>query len=241
MITFVCWKWRDPTYRTRFHPVFVNIFAAMLARHYRAPHRLICVTDDPVDVQCETFPLWKDHGKLRNPSGACLPSCYRRLKLFDVATTRAMGIEDDERVVSMDLDVVMISDLVPLFETEVDFQGWKGIGSWRPVVYNGSLSMFRAGRLQKLWDEFDPVQSPKQTREAKYFGSDQAWISYRMNGTAPGWDRPEGVYSYARDVHPIDGKPLPANARLIFFNGKRKPWERQTQRSAPWIARHWRA
>jgi hypothetical protein len=237
MITFVVWKWFSPTYRTVFLPEYVNIFAAMLARHYGAPYRLICITDDPQGVDCETFPIWADHANLHNPSGAVLPSCYRRLKIFDAETTRALGITEGERVVSIDLDCVLVSDLVPMFERAGDLVAWKGIGTFRPVVYNGSLFMFRAGRLQWLWDEFDPIESPKQTREARYFGSDQAWLSFRLNGKAPGWDVEHGVYSYARDVHLQE---LPANARVVFFNGKRKPWEAKTQASAPWITRHWR-
>jgi len=237
MITFVVWKWFSPTYRTVFLPKYVNVFAAMLKRHYVAPYRLICITDDPKNVECETFPIWNDHAGLANPSGVVLPSCYRRLKLFSGAVTKAMNIPDDSRVASIDLDTVICNDLVPLFERDGDFVAWKGIGTFRPVVYNGSLFMFRAGRMQWLWDEFDPVTSPKQTREAQYFGSDQAWISFRLEGRAPGWDVEHGVYSYARDVH-LQG--LPANARVVFFNGKRKPWETTTQASAPWITRHWR-
>src|SRR5262245_26456787 len=238
MITFVVWKWFSPTYRTVFLAEYVNVFAAMLQRHYAAPYRLICITDDPKDVDCETFPIWNDLADLTNPSGVVLPSCYRRLKIFHPDVTRALGIGDGERVVSIDLDAVLCSDLVPMFEREGDFVAWKGIGTFRPVVYNGSLFMFRAGRLQWLWDEFDPKESPKQTKDAMYFGSDQAWLSFRLEGRAPGWDVEHGVYSYARDVHLQE---LPANARVVFFNGKRKPWEARTQASAPWITRHWRA
>jgi hypothetical protein len=239
MIHFVCWKWRSKTYRTVFEAKHVNVLAGMLRRHYKAEHRLICITDDPTGVKCETHPLWKDLSELVNPSGAVLPSCYRRLKLFAGETTQAMGIEDGERVASLDLDVVLTGEVTALFDREEDFVGWKGIGTYRPVVYNGSLWMFRAGRLRWLWDEFDPDQTPKLTREAKYFGSDQGWMSYRLNGSAPGLDIEDGVYSFARDIH--RQRKLPANARIVFFNGKRKPWERLTQREQPWIAKHWRA
>jgi len=238
-VTFIVWKWFSPTYRTFFEPSYVNIFAAMLKRHYALPYRLICITDDAKDVECETFPIWRDHANLINANGPVLPSCYRRLKLFHPETTQALGIADDERVVSCDLDAVIVNDMTPLFECPDDFRAWKGVGHFQPVVYNGSLYMFRAGRMRWLWDEFDPVTSPKQTREAKYFGSDQAWMSLRLSGRAPGWDIDDGVYSFARDIVKLN---LPVDrARVVFFNGKRKPWETVTQNSAPWIARHWRA
>jgi len=238
VITFIVWKWFNPTYRTVFLPEYVNILRGMLRRHYHYKFRLICITDDAEGIKCETFPIWNDHAKMVNPCGAVLPSCYRRLKIFHPDTTQAMGIEDGDRVVSMDLDTVITDDLTPTFECDADFKAWKGVGSWQPVVYNGSLFMFRAGRMRWLWDEFDPVTSPQQTLQARYFGSDQAWMSFRLNGSAPGWDVEDGVYSYARDVHQ---NGLPNNARVVFFNGKRKPWEPQTQTSAPWITRHWRA
>src|SRR5262245_36260929 len=115
----------------------------MLRRHYHAEHRLICITDDAEDLKCETFTIWNDYASMVNPCGAVLPSCYRRLKIFHPDTTAAMGIGDGERVVSMDLDAVITADLTPLFEVEADFKAWKGVGSWQPVVYNGSLFMFR--------------------------------------------------------------------------------------------------
>jgi hypothetical protein len=241
MVTFICWKWFSPTYRTIFTPYHVNVFAAMLRRHYRADHRLICITDNPRGVECETFPLWTDHKFVDNPASPLFPSCYRRLKIFSAATTRALGIADGERVVSSDLDVIFTGDLVPLFDRHEDFVGWRGIGTHQLVVYNGSLFMFRAGRLQWLWDDFDPVLTPQLTRDARYFGSDQAWMSFKLNGSAPGWDIADGVYSFNRDFSRC-GYPEPApNARAIYFNGKRKPWEAVTQASAPWITRHWRA
>lgn len=242
MIHFVVWKWFSPTYRTVFTAEYVNVFQAMLKRCYRAKHRLICITDDPKGIKCETFPLWKDHCDVVNASSPMFPSCYRRLKIFAPEAQRALGIAEGERIVSCDLDVVLCGDMVPMFDRPEEFVGWKGLGTYTPVVYNGSLFMFQAGRLQWMWTEFDPVLSPQQTRDAKYFGSDQAWMSFKLNGTAPGWDVGEGVYSYNRDFSREGGhKQLPANARAVFFNGKRKPWESVTQTSAPWITRHWRA
>ena len=235
---FILWKWESPTYRTRFTPQHVNTAVAMIRRHHSAPHRTICVTDDPRGVDCETFPLWSDLNNLKNPSGLMLPSCYRRLKIFKAETTRQMGIADDDKVVSMDLDMVVTGDIEPLFAGDEDFMGWRGVGSFRPVIYNGSLFMFRAGRFGWLWDEFDPIKLPDETRQARYFGSDQAWMSYKFNGSKPGWDIAQGVFAYARDVR---HRPLPDNARIVFFNGKVKPWDKQALAESPWITAHWRA
>ena len=239
-VTHVCWKWHSPTYRVRFTPQHVNVWAAMIRRHHKAPCRLVCITDEPAGIKIETFPIWKDHERIGNPSGGVLPSCYRRLRIFDGETTRALGIEDGDRVVSWDLDVVVLGDVVPLFDRPDEFVGWKGIAAYGQPVYNGSLFMHRAGSLQWIWDTFDPIESPKATKGAKYYGSDQAWLSYCFKGSRPGCDVQDGVYSFARDCYRPRAEPA-ENARVVFFNGKRKPWEHFTQLTTPWISRHWRA
>lgn len=241
MITFVCWKWnsRPTTHRAKYTAEHANVWNASLRRNYRGPVRTICVTDDPKGVNFETFPLWKDCEQLSNPSGQHLPSCYRRLKIFDTLTTSEMDIDEGERVVSLDLDVVFVRDVTPMFDRDEDFVGWRGVGAYNPVVYNGTLFMFRAGRVQRLWSEFDPSSSPLMANKARYFGSDQGYLSWKLAGSAPGWGTQDGMFSYTSDVRGSRGI-LPPLARIVSFNGKRKPWEEQVQRNSPWIPRHWR-
>lgn len=236
-ITFVCWKWNGHGYRTVYTAEHVNVLQAMLKRHYLKEHRFICVTDEPVGIEGETFPLWKDCDRLMNPSGKHLPSCYRRLKIFSSATTRAMGIKDGARVVSIDLDVVLLSNVLPLFERPEKFVGWKRVGAFHPVAYNGTLFMFRTGMMDWLWDEFDPIQSPRRSIQAKYFGSDQGWISYRLQGGEAGWTKSDGIYSYSSDVQ---HRVVPRDARIVSFNGKRKPWEDVVRNESLWVTRHWK-
>lgn len=238
MINIVCWKWVHPTYRTRYTAEHVNMLYAMLKKYCRRPFRLICVTDDATDVQCETFPLWGDLAEMQNPNGFNLPCCYRRLKLFSRETQREMRIHPGDSVVSFDLDVVIVDEISGLFDRDVPFIAWKGKGAFQPHVYNGSLWMFKAGELEWMWTEFDPIKSPRETRAARFFGSDQGWLSFRLaTENSPGWNDKDGVYSYSRDVRM---RVLPHKARIVFFNGKHKPWDEVTCRQTPWVARHWR-
>jgi hypothetical protein len=202
------------------------------------PHRVIAITDDPKDVVGDTYPLWDTFKDIPNPSGRHLPSCFRRLCLFNGAVTDAMKIPRDSKVVSMDLDVVIIRDLTPLFANTTDcFLGWKRISPGRPIEYQGSLFMLRAGRMQDVFDTFSPERSPIITRRYGLHGSDQAWISYVLRGAYPGWVKGDGIYSYSSDVHK---KIFPRNARLVSFNGRWKPWHDITQSEAPWIRHYWR-
>lgn len=241
MLHVICWKWQHPTYRTKFTAHHVNVLAAMLRRTYSQEYRLICVTDDPEGIECETFPLWKDCGKLTNPSGAHLPSCYRRLRIFSSAATSEMGIADGERVVSIDLDVVILKDIHPMVmqHRRAPFAGWKGVGSYHAVTYNGTFFMFDAGRMKWLWDEFDPETSPRRANVARYFGSDQGWMSYKLAGGAPGWTRDDGIYSFSSHIVGHYRQP-PENARIVSFNGKQKPWDPEIQKKHPWLLDHWR-
>lgn len=247
-ITFICWKWKQDNFRTTYTAEHVNIWADMVRRHYRRQARLICITDDPAGItQCETFPLWNDFANLRNPSGVHLPSCYRRLKIFSRAVTAEMDIDEGAWVMSTDLDIVIVQDIETLVHKFADaaFVGWRGVGAHQPTVYNGSLFRFRAGECSFLYHEFDPATSPAKSIADKYFGSDQSWISYRLRGTAPGWTAADGVLSYTsnlgqRSMSTSNRKFLPTSAKIVSFNGKRKPWEPIVQQASPWIPRFWK-
>jgi hypothetical protein len=101
--------------------------------------------------------------------------------------------------------------------------------------------MFTAGPdLQWMWDRFDPVKSPRDALKAGFFGSDQAYLSHQLaySPDAGGWTASDGVLSYNRDVR--GPRLLPKHARVVFFHGKRKPWDTPTRLESRWIERYWR-
>jgi hypothetical protein len=208
----------------------------MVRRYYTKPMRSVCITDDPAGVDFETFPLWDDHSSIPNPNGGHLPSCYRRLKLFSREVTEALGVPEGAPVVSLDLDIIVVRNIEKMFGHDAPFLGWKRISPNKPIGYNGSMFMLRAGQMEHIWTSFNPATSPMQARRAKQYGSDQGWISYVLQGTAPGWTQASGIYSYTSDVR---GRALPRNARIVSFNGKFKPWMQQVQRTSPWVRDGW--
>lgn len=233
-LTVVTFKWFQAGYRAKYTAEHVNALANMVARHYKKPHRFVCVTDDPKDVNCETLPLWDDHANVPNVSGGHLPSCYRRLRLFDPKVACSLG----HRIVSLDLDVVLLRDMSPLWDRPDTFVGWKVPGFIHQGVFNGSMFMFKAGTHGFIWSEFDPVRSPQEYKRAGYFGSDQGWLSYRLRLHRSGWDATDGVYSFPREVR-MSGH-VPRDARIIIFHGKRKPWDEHPAIHARWIRENWR-
>ena len=233
--TIVLWKWHDARYRERYEAVHVNVMRDMIER-YMAGVRIICVTDDPAGVKGETFPLWDDCAAVGNPSGKHMPSCYRRLKLFDPATQEAMGIGPESVIVSLDLDTVITADPAPLWDRKEPFVGFLVPGTAQRYCFNGTMFLFRARTHAHLWTDFDPETSPEATRRTGFFGSDQGWLSWKLAKTAACWLPADGLLSYSRDVR---HKGLPDHARIVSFHGRRKPWHERVRNEAPWVRRHW--
>lgn len=233
-LTFVCWRWQPaPGYRSTFGPETVYALREMIRRHYHKPFRFVCVTDRPQDVPgVETIMLWDDCSKIPSPIGHSYPSCYRRLKVFAPDAGQVFG----ERLVSIDLDTVVVADITPLFDRPDDFVIW-GHSDYPQQGYCGSLWMLKTGSRPDVWTKFDAKTSPKEAWKAGCRGSDQGWIRYVLGPKEATWGTKDGVYSFRKHVQPNAGR-LPANARLVAFHGKIDPWGYQAQH-LPWVKAHY--
>jgi hypothetical protein len=223
MITVLCWYWRQPGGRTKYAPWHVNIWHDMVRRNLSLPHRIACVTDTPEgldprieiiapprDFEHVRIPTWKEHR----------PQCLRRLAMFAPGAAATFG----ERFVCMDIDCVITGPLDPLL-TDHDFRIFRGTSSSRP--YNGSMMMLRAGARPQVYADFTPDRAAQAGR--RFVGSDQAWITHCLGPGEATWGPGDGVVWHG-------GKGLDA-ARLIFFPGHDKPWER---RGMPAVDQHYR-
>lgn len=232
-LTVCTWKWKPkPGYRSTFDASAVNTLRAMVARHYRQPHEFVCLTDDPsgIDPEIRTVPIWDDFADLPGPHGV---NCYRRLRAFSAEAAELIG----PRFVSLDLDVVLVGDVAPLWDRPEDFVIWGDVA--RDTPYNGSMWLLRAGTRRQVWETFDPERSPAQTRALGYVGSDQAWIGACLGPGETRWTTRDGVYSWR--VHLRRGRDvLPAGARIVMFHGADDPWMPHVRQRQPWVARHYR-
>jgi hypothetical protein len=242
MINVVLWKWRPaPGVHRAYDSGHVNALARSIKNNAaKWPVRIICVTDDPRGItECETYPLWEDCSRLLNASGDHLPSCYRRLRLYDPDTQTDMGIKRGERIIGLDLDTLVCGSLDSVFNKDGVYVGWLLAGTVHDEVYNGSFQMFNAGELRDVWDDFDPDNSPKQANLAGYRGSDQSWLSWKLVGREGCTHIPYPLFA----SYPLHCRKLgyfSAKTRLVFFHGTRKPWSPETMRESNWVQRYWR-
>lgn len=233
---FVCYKWRPAAgYRSSYGGQQVNILWNMLQRHYDGPCRLTCITDDATGISAEVrvIPLWEFGAKLPSPHGVGNPSCYRRLPLWGDDGARLIG----PRFVTLDLDVIAVAKLNPIFDVPEDFKIWGDTAKGTP--YNGSLVLQTAGARRQVWDQFDPVASPARGRALGYIGSDQAWIAACLGPNEKKWTSKDGVYSYRNEIAPRVGK-LPDNARLVVFHGYYDPWHPTMRAKHEWVRRFYK-
>jgi len=233
MKSIVCWLWNDGF--REYRPHHVNTLQKMVARHLQEPHRFICITDETegFDPGVEVMPTpaaAKALGELRSPEGQRFPSCYRRLWMFS-EEAKVLG----DRVLLIDIDLVVVNDLAPIFDHPHDFVGWRPFRDWGNTCrFGGGIYLITPGTRTNVWDEFTGAASIAEARNAGFRGSDQAWLSFKLGHREPHWDRTSGIYSI-RDMKGTEHK-LPVDARLVQFNGPEKPWLCQHA----WVKEHWR-
>lgn len=244
MITVVCWKWRpNGTWSRHYNSDHVNALERMLKQHLHTPHKLVCVTDDPTGINCETVPLW-EYGETKTLPEK--PNCYRRLYAFSNEAKNIFG----DKFISIDLDCLIMpgpdgEGITPLVNQPDDFvivNGYREATKKGCCPYNGSMWLLKAGSRAAAWEEFNPEKSPIEAQSnvlpngKKYYGSDQAWLAHKFPNEKT-WGPDDGVMSFVRDAK---GKEIPESCRIMFFAGHIKPWSNHLQIGHPPIWNEYR-
>lgn len=239
-LSIVTFKWKpNPGYRAKYGARNVNILYSMFRRHLKIPFDFFCVTDDDrgIEAGVKVIPLWDDLANVPNPHGLSEPSCYRRLKLFDPKTYKGIG----DRILWIDLDMVLTGDVTPLFDRPESMVLLKTTAPNIPI--NGSLVLFTPDDHQDIWTDFDPAISPRLTRPAGCFGSDQGWLGYRRKDSAAFWNAGpggDGIYFFGEHLRLARCRnTLPDDARLVSFHGRGSPWDPEMY-TYRWIARNYK-
>lgn len=236
----LCMKWG-----TKYGPEYVDRLYGMVRRHLRGDFRFVCLTDrsEGIRAEVECLPI----PDLALPEG--IPERgWKKLTTFaaDLHGLQGTGL-------FLDLDVVIVDDITPLFEQPGEFliiHDWKR--PWR-VTGNSSVYRFRLGAHADVLAHFrthvDEVRAS--------FRNEQAYLSDRLHrqGTLQYWP---AAWCASWKYHCIPRFPanlwrtpaIPPGARILVFHGVMNPPDALAGRSngnwrvakpAPWIAEHWRA
>jgi hypothetical protein len=222
MITILTWLWEQPGGRTKFTMEHVAIWADMVRRNLKMPHRLACVTNMkglPSDIE-RIAPPGDFENIISQRWGNGRPNCFRRLSMFRRDAAEIFG----ERFVCMDLDCVVGGELDPLFKRDDDLVLFRGTHADRP--YNGSLMLIRAGCRPQVYENFSQLGADESG--AKFCGSDQAWLAHCLGWGEKTWYERHGVYHYGSLYNSLRKSSNQAgriaNLKILFFPGKMKPW-----------------
>jgi hypothetical protein len=235
VITVACWRWGP-----LFSAAYVNRLRAALERHLHLPHELLCVTDDPVgiDSRVRLVPL--------PTTFANTPRCRRRMQIFSADFARELG----DRLLCIDLDVVIVDDITPLVDRPEPLVCWK-VGY--AGVFSGSFLLMDAGELDGLWRQFaaDPEQYPRRAAPGERVPSDQAmlnaYIRVHRKGVVPHWTERDGLVTYfgagyerleRYGIGPARPQ-LPRGARVVVLGSADKAV--MDEGRYEWVREHWTA
>ncbi len=242
-VQIVCMKWGS-----KYDASYVNKLASMVRRHLARPHRFICFTDDPTDLDAgvERHPL----PEVALPDG--IPERgWRKLGIFQRNLADLQG-----STLFLDLDVVIVDALDPFFEHPGRFCIIRDYKALRRDRYVGNSSVFRFEAGTDGWEGI--LETFVRDREAirARFRNEQEYLSHYVHssGALSHWPH-AWCRSFKHDCMP--GLPwaffrtprIPEGARIIVFHGHPHPdeaiagrsgsWKRHV-RPTPWVAEHWR-
>lgn len=206
------WLWGN-----KYGREYVEKLRAAVSRNLSLPHKF-CV-----------FTPWAQDEYLTEIKG-----CFARLRAFDPEWQRAQGLRYGDKIVCMDLDLIVTGPLDELFDREEPFTILQGVNSANPCPFNGSLWMLEVGYRPDVWHEFSPELAAKVPYYE--FPDDQAWLA-DMIPEAGSFGPEDGVYAFQKKGWP-KGEALPKNARIVAFPGWRDPSQYVR---LDWVQQHWRA
>lgn len=210
----ICIKWG-----TMYGPEYVNRLYAGLARHTRAPFRLVCFTDDANGIrdEVETFPL-PDLGCAVPTSG---PGKWSKLRLWGRELGDLAG-----PALFLDLDVVITGPMDRFFEYGAPDDVILARNWVRPLERLGQTSIFRfpVGRHAALLERFraDPEGI------ARRYQYEQRFVTNAVPGGVRFWPH-RWVRHFRVDCLPVwplrvwQAPRLPRDTSVVIFPGVPNP------------------
>lgn len=241
MLSVVCWKWGE-----KFSAEHVNALARGFAANYHAEHRFYCITDESIGSDRENYSpdiRLYDLGlfERRYPVEArkCKGRNFRKLQILSEGMRPWLG----DRILQLDLDVLIVGDVTPLFYRPDPIVISRSISqAKRGWSFNTGLMLINTGLMDRVWEwwKHDP-QSLLDAAERAGWGacpSDESIVSFALSEHTPVWTDADGVYAWREHRDGLLNGP-PANARLIHFYGEWDHLPANFQNRVPWVREAW--
>jgi hypothetical protein len=226
MVAVITWLWGN-----KYGVQDVNRLVRGVRKHSKTINRFVLFTD-----QVERMAgLDSDVEQNRSPDlDLCGRGCFCRLRMFDPGWQAEHGFTD--RIISLDLDAIIVGPIDDLFEKHWPFMILQGANAANPNPFNASVMMLRPRTRPDVWSDFSLARA--EATPFYEFPDDQGWIWHKIPH-APGWPvgSPSGIYGFEKPGWPAYGSQrLPEDARIVAFIGKRKPAQ---YTHVPWVKKHW--
>lgn len=210
-LTVCTWKWGE-----KYGAEYVERLAAGVARHLAQPYDF-----------CVFAPAAEDEHLTE------IPGCFARLRMFDPEWQARNGFRPGDRILNLDLDLIVTGPLDPIVGRPEPFVILQGVNKSNPCPYNGSVWSFEVGYRPDVWTDFS-LEAAAAAPHAE-FPDDQAWFAHKLP-IAAAYTHHDGVYAFQKRRWPKESLDLPGNARLVAFPGWRDP---SAFTDLPWVRRHW--
>lgn len=212
-LIFSTWWWG-----TKYPTHYIDRLRRSIARNTRQPHEFLL---------CE--PEAEDRGLVE------IPGCFCRLRMFEPRWQEKQGLDVGDRLVCLDLDLIITGELDPVFDRDDSFCILQGANVSNPCPFNGSVMMLKVGAHADVWDDFSLPAARAQPYHD--FPDDQGWLWHKIPEAA-GWQvgPTSGVWAFQKSGWP-KGHDLPPGARIVAFPGWRDPAKFE---HVSWVRENWR-
>lgn len=193
-----------------YYPEYVYALQKQIEKHYKKPHRFICMTDYD-NLKCESIRL-KDN----------LPGWWSKIELFQ---PDLVSENPDDTFIYFDLDTCIFSDITDLVEyphtmsalSQVDSETVAGRKVEKKL---GSGLMAWRGDYSHIYKRFIIDLNGNIDKHKKT--GDQSFIQESIHDFKPIQEITSGIINYKFELR--DKENLPKDVKIIYFHAQHKPW-----------------
>ena len=208
-LTFITWLWGN-----KYSPLDVEKLAAGIRRNTNRPYRFIVFSEKAhqyaAPIECAPLPDLELTGR----------GCFCRLRMFDPEWQKQYNFDD--RIVSLDLDALIVRNIDDVFYRSENFLILGGVNAINPNPFNCSVMLLRPGKHEEVWKDFTLEKACNVPHFE--FPDDQGWIWHKLP-KANVWEGGyrSRIYAFQKPGWNRPADSLPPDAKMVVFIGWRKP------------------